>query len=349
MTTVSIGTRNIGPGELVFVIAEAGVNHNGNPDLARSLIRAAADAGADAVKFQCFSAAELAAPSASKVAYQVTATNPTESQFEMLKRLELPLSALPDLREYARSQGLIFLATPFDNTSLDSLIQLGVPAIKVSSADLTTLPFLQKVARKNVPIILSTGMATLDEVAEAVGTLKATGNEAVILLHCVSCYPAELEELNLRAIATLARTFHCPVGFSDHSLGINADIAAVALGACVIEKHLTLDRRLPGPDHQISLEPEDFRRMVLGIRDTERSLGTGEKRPVSRELDVARIVRRSIVAAAEIPADAQINAAMLAFRRPGTGLPPKAWETLLGCRAKRTIRAGEPITKECVE
>lgn len=349
MTGVSIGTRTIGPGEPVFVIAEAGVNHNGDPDLARSLIRAAADAGADAVKFQCFSAADLAAPGTPKAAYQVAATNPGESQYEMLKHLELPLAVLPDLQGHARSQGLVFLATPFDDASLDRLVQLGVPAVKVGSGDLTNLPFLEKVAGKNLPIILSTGMATLDEVAEAVGVVRATGNGALILLHCVSCYPAEPEELNLRAIAALARAFDCPVGFSDHSLGIHADIAAVALGASVIEKHLTLDRSLPGPDHRVSLEPGEFRAMVVGVRATERSLGTGEKRPVPRELEVARVARRSVVAAVEIPAGARIGAAMLALRRPATGLPPKAWETLLGRRAKRTIRAGEPITQECVD
>lgn len=349
MTSVSIGTRTIGPGEPVFVIAEAGVNHNGDPDLARSLIRTAADAGADAIKFQCFSAADLVAPGAPKAAYQVAATDPAESQYEMLKRLDLPRWALPDLRAHARSLNLVFLATPFDKASLDLLVQLGVPAIKVGSGELTNLPFLEAVARKNLPIILSTGMATLDEVAEAVAVLRASGNGSLILLHCVSCYPTEPGELNLRAITTLAQTFDCPAGFSDHTLGINAAIAAVALGACVVEKHLTTNRSLPGPDHCASLEPEEFRAMVLGIRDTERSLGTGEKRPVPREIEVAQVVRRSVVAAVEIPAGARLDEAMLALRRPGTGLPPKAWETLLGRRAKRTIRAGEPITGECVD
>jgi N-acetylneuraminate synthase/N,N'-diacetyllegionaminate synthase len=192
-------------------------------------------------------------------------------------------------------------------------------------------------------------MAMLDEVAEAVAALRARGNGSLILLHCVSCYPAEPGELNLRAITTLAQAFDCPAGFSDHTLGINAAIAAVALGACVIEKHLTLNRSLPGPDHCASLEPGEFRAMVLGIRDTERSLGTGEKRPVPREIEVARVVRRSVVAAVEIPAGARIDEAMLALRRPASGLPPKAWETLLGRRARRTIRAGEPITGDCVD
>jgi len=343
---VRLAGRSVGAGAPVYVIAEAGVNHNGDAGLARALVEAAAVAGADAVKFQCFSAERLVSPRAPKARYQTETTGADESQLEMLRRLELADDVVADLAGLARARGLHFLATPFDDEALGLLITLGVPAIKVGSGEITNLPFLAAIGRTALPVILSTGMSTLGDVEDAVAALRGAGTEQLILLHCVSCYPAAAEELNLRAIPTLARAFHCPAGFSDHSRGLHAAVAAVALGACVIEKHFTLDRDLPGPDHRASLRPDELAAMIASIRDTERALGDGIKRPVAREAEVARAARRSVVAVAALPAGTALTPAMLAIRRPGTGIPPAAWADVLGRRTRRDVGGGEILQWE---
>lgn len=339
-TTLKIGNRSIGPQQPVFVIAEAGVNHNGELRLARALIDVAVDAGADAVKFQTFHAEHLVTPEAPKAAYQLATTTDSESQLEMLSRLELSPAAHRELQSYCNERNIIFLSTPFDEQAADFLDELGVPAFKISSGDLTNSPLLEHVAGKGKPVILSTGMAELAEVIEAVSVLSAAGCENPILLHCVSNYPADAAEVNLRAMQTIRAAFNVPVGFSDHTEGIDVALAAVALGACVIEKHFTLDRALPGPDHQASLEPAHLRQLVESIRRVETALGDGRKRPAASELETARVARRSLVAAEDIAAGATVERKMVVLRRPGTGMSPAEISEVLGRRTQRAIAAG---------
>jgi len=320
-----------------IVIAEAGVNHNGSIELALRLVDAAAEAGADAVKFQTFRAERLVTAEAGKAAYQKAATGEGESQLEMLRRLELDESAHVRLRDHAHSRGLTFLSTPFDEQSADFLETLGMGIFKIPSGEITNLPFLRHIAGKNKPIILSTGMCCLGEVEAA---LEALGAAEVTLLHCVSKYPADPADLNLRAMETLRQAFGRPVGFSDHSLGIDMPIAAVALGAVVIEKHLTLDCSLPGPDHRASLEPAAFKAMVASIRRVEEALGDGRKHPVPGEREVASVARKSIVAARDLPAGTVLSLEMLAMRRPGTGLSPAMFPQVLGRKTLAEMKAG---------
>jgi N-acetylneuraminate synthase/N,N'-diacetyllegionaminate synthase len=261
----------------------------------------------------------------------------------MIKKLELGEDDFKEIYDYAKRRKILFLSTPFDFESVDFLHELGVPAFKVSSTDLTNLPLLEYIAEKGKPIILSTGMGTLGEVEEAVNIIKNAGNEDVILLHCITSYPAKFESLNLRVIRTLREAFKLPVGFSDHSLGIYAPIAAVALGAVVIEKHFTLDKNLPGPDHKASLSPEELKEMVKAIRLVEKALGDGIKRPTPEEEEIRSVARRSIVAKVDIPKGTVITGEMIAFKRPGTGLPPKYHNEITGKRAKRNIKADELI------
>ncbi|HET6974469.1 MAG TPA: N-acetylneuraminate synthase [Pyrinomonadaceae bacterium] len=346
---VRIGDRLVGPGQPVFVIAEAGVNHNGDLKLARALIDVAVDAGADAVKFQTFHADLLAVSDAPKAAYQLETTDTQESQLEMLRGLELSADAHRELRSYCDERGIVFLSTPFDEQAVDMLDELGVPAFKISSGDLTNSPLLEYAAGKKKPMILSTGMSELAEVIEAVSVLHAAGCENPILLHCVTNYPAEPPEVNLRAMQTMRSAFNVPVGFSDHTEGIDVPLAAVALGACVIEKHFTLDRSLPGPDHRASLEPDELRQLVQSIRRVEVALGNGRKVPQPSEIETAKVARRSLVAATNIPAGATIEREMIVLRRPGTGLPPAEITTLLGRRARREIAAGSLLAADMFE
>ena len=338
--------RRVGDGEPCFVIAEAGVNHNGSPGMARKLVDAAADAGADVVKFQTFRADALVTAGAPMADYQKSGAEPSDSQYEMLKRLELPPAAYHDLRDYCVERGVIFMSTPFDEDSADFLEELGVPAFKVPSGEITNLALLGHIAQKGIPMFVSTGMSWLEEVGTALATIEEAGNRDVVLLHCVSNYPADPANSNLLAMKTMRNAFDVLVGFSDHTLGAEVALAAVALGACVVEKHFTLDRTLPGPDHGASLEPEELRAMVEGIRIVESSLGDGDKRPTEGEQEMAAIVRRSLVAADEIPAGATITAEMLATKRPGTGLPPSACSELVGSTAKEKIPAGTVLRRE---
>jgi N-acetylneuraminate synthase len=343
---VEIAGHAIGAGQKCFVIAEAGVNHNGDVKLARALVDAASAAGADAVKFQTFRAERLVTSNAPKAEYQQRTTGGDESQFAMLKRLELDEQSHRDLMAYCRTKGIMFLSTPFDEASADFLESLGVAAFKLPSGEVTNLPFIRHVARKQKPVILSTGMATLSEVNHAVEAIWQEGNRALVVLHCVSSYPAEAADANLRAMATLRDAFGVPTGFSDHTMGDTVALASVALGASIIEKHLTLDRALPGPDHQASMEPAAFGQMVCAIRNVEASLGSGRKHPAEREAEVARVARKSLVAAQPIPKGTLLDPGMIAIRRPGTGLAPDELASVIGKRTLVDVAEGTVLTRE---
>lgn len=343
---LDIAGRRIGPGHPCFVIAEAGVNHNGSLDLASRLVDAAAAAGADAVKFQTFRAEKIATLLAPKAEYQKRTTGASETQFEMLKKLELSPEDHRILAARCADRGLIFLSSPFDEDSADLLETLDVPAFKVPSGELTNLPFLRYLARKGRPLIISTGMATLAEVEAAVAAVTGAGCDALALLQCVSNYPASASDVNLRAMATMAAAFGVPVGYSDHSTGSEVSLAAVALGACIIEKHFTLDRSLPGPDHQASAEPAEFAALVSGIRTVEAALGDGDKRPADSERETSRVARRSLVAAETIPEGSRLTMEMVTARRPGTGLPADRIGELLGRKALGEVPAGTILTME---
>jgi N-acetylneuraminate synthase/N,N'-diacetyllegionaminate synthase len=340
---VVVEGRKIGEGAPVFVVAEAGVNHNGDLALAEKLVDAAAAVGADAVKFQTFRAARLVSPAAPKAAYQKETTGADEGQLEMLERLELDLDAHRTLQARAARRALVFFSSPFDEASADALDALGVPLFKVPSGEVTNLPYLRHLAAKGRPLIVSTGMCTLDEVARAMETIRAAGDPPVVLLHCLSAYPAPVDEMNLRAMDALRERFGAPVGLSDHTLGIEVALAAVARGATVVEKHLTLDRGLPGPDHRASLDPAGFTALVQGIRSVEAALGDGVKRPMPSEADTARVARKSLVAARPIAAGRRLAAEDVAVRRPGTGISPADLDRALGRATLRDLAAGDVI------
>ncbi len=346
MSTINAGERRIGPGEPCFIIAEAGVNHNGQRDLAKKLVDAADSAGADAVKFQTFRAERLVLADAPKAEYQVRTSGGEESQYEMLKRLELSEDDHRTLLEYCRQKGIVFLSTPFDEVSAEFLDELGVPLMKVGSGDLTNLPLLVHIAGTGRPMIISTGMATLEEVRTAVKAVRQVGNDQIVLLQCVTNYPADPADVNLRAMTTMREQFGVVVGYSDHTLGIEVSIAAVALGACVIEKHFTVNRALPGPDQRASLEPQELAALVSGIRKLEAALGDGVKRPADSEAEMITVARRSLTAAVDIPAGTMLTRAMIAVRRPATGLAPALLEQTIGRRATEDIRAGTSLQEE---
>lgn len=343
VSSIAIGDRLVGPGEPVLVIAEVGVNHNGDLELARALVERAAEAGADAVKFQTFSADRVARPDAPKSGYQLETTGGTESQLEMLRRLELGREAHSRLIARSRELDVVFLSTPFDEESVALLEELDVPAIKIASGELTNWPLLERAARTGRPLIISTGMADLDEVAAALAVVRASGTDETVLLHCVSSYPAEAAECNLRAISTMAEAFGVPVGYSDHTTGVETALAAVALGASVVEKHVTLDRGLPGPDHRASLEPDELARFIAAVRLVEASLGDGRKRPAPSELETRRLMRRSLVASSSIPAGTRLEPSLLRALRPATGISPALRDQVLGRRTSRDLAENEPI------
>jgi len=337
---IEISGRKIGPVHPCFIIAEAGDNHNGSLELAMKLVDAAAAAGADAVKFQTFKADRLVTMDAPKAGYQILSTGYAGAQYEMLKRLELTEENHRSLIAHCERHGVLFLSTPFDEESCDFLDSLELPAFKLPSGELTNLPFLAHVARKGKPVILSTGMATLQEVDSAVATLIRSGNNRLVLLQCASEYPADPAEANLRAMASMRSSFGFPVGFSDHTPGIAAAITATALGACVVEKHFTLDREMPGPDHRASLEPEELAEMVRGIRVAGSALGDGEKRPGAGEAATALAVRKSLVAACDISAGTVLGPEHIAVKRPGTGIPPGMRVRLLGRKMRVAVPSG---------
>jgi N,N'-diacetyllegionaminate synthase len=340
LKVIEIDKRKIGSGHPCFIIAEAGVNHNGNPDLAHQMIEVAAKARADAIKFQTFRAEKVISPYAPKAEYQRQSTGETGNQLEMVRALELPYAKFTELASHCHQAGIMFLSTPFDYESADFLENLGVPAFKISSGDLTNLPFLVHLARKQRPIILSTGMSYLAEVEIALRTIQDSGNPPVILLHCVSNYPAEPEDANLRAMNTLRKSFNVPVGFSDHTLGIEISLAAVTLGASVIEKHFTLNTNLPGPDHSASLVPDQLVALTQGIRKIEAALGNGIKKPATSEINTMQVARRSLVAACDIEAGTILTEKMIAIRRPGYGIAPSDLPKLIGRRINVPIKEG---------
>ena len=346
---ISIGGRLVGDDHPCFVIAEAGVNHNSDVDLARRLVDVAVEAGADAVKFQTFRADRLVVPDAPKAEYQLRTTDPGQSQYDMLKSLELGEEVHRDLMSHCSERGILFMSTPFDELSADFLSDLRVPAFKTPSPEITNLPFLAHVASKGKPMIVSTGMANIGEVDEAVRTIEKAGNRQFVLLHCVSNYPADPADANLRAMQTMKTAFGLPVGYSDHTPGIEVALAAVALGACVIEKHFTLDRNLPGPDHKASLEPPELVSMVKGIAVVASALGDGRKRPAGSELSTAATTRKSLVASHDIPAGTVLDDGMIASKRPGFGLAPPMKQHLMGRRARGDIKAGTLLAFDMFE
>ena len=338
------GGRAIGPRSKTFVIAEAGVNHNGSVEMAHRLVDAAVEAGANAVKFQTFSAEGVATRQAPKAAYQERNVGSDIGQIQMLKELELSNEAHRELMSHCQERGILFLSTPHDWAAVDFLFDLGVAAYKIGSGDLTNLPFLRKVAQKGLPVILSTGMSTLGEVEEAVEAVTCQENRQLVLLHCVTNYPASINECNLLAMRTMAQAFGFPVGYSDHTEGCEAALAAVALGAVAVEKHFTLNRSMVGPDHQASMEPDQLRALVEGIRRVEQALGDGVKRPAATELEMRHPIRKSIAAAVPIPAGAVITDEMVTTKRPGGGMHPRYWDMVLG-RVARTDIAEDTLLR----
>lgn len=346
---IHIAHKTISDEHPCFIIAEAGVNHNGDITLAKHLIDAAVYAGANAVKFQTFKADAVVCSTAEKAEYQKHTTVAEESQYDMIKRLELSDDEFRELYSYCQSKGIIFLSTPFDEKSVDLLDEIGVPAFKVPSGEITNLPLLKKIAGKGKPIILSTGMGNLGEVEEAVTCLQANGGQEIILLHCTTSYPAPIHSVNLRAMGTLRCAFKLPVGYSDHTEGIIIPVAAVAMGASVIEKHFTLDRTLPGPDHQASLEPDELGTMVKAIRDVESAYGDGVKQPSQNEDNIRVVVRKSVVAKIDIKAGDIIQKSDVTIKRPGTGIEPKYLDCITGKRARTGILKDQVITWDMIK
>jgi N-acetylneuraminate synthase len=345
---ISISNKKIGNGEPCFIIAEAGVNHNGDLRCAKKLIDAAHEAHADAVKFQTFKAENLVTRYAKKADYQKKNDSATTTQFQMLKNLEFTEADFKKLSSYAKKRGLVFLSTAFDDESLDLLIRLNVTAFKIPSGEITNFPLMEKIVRERKPVILSTGMSTMEEVKDAITCLQEQGCRDILLLHCTTSYPAPLESVNLRVLDTLRDVFHLPVGYSDHTAGILIPIAAVARGACIIEKHFTLDRTLPGPDHAASLEPDEFKWMVSAIREIESALGDGDKKMQLCEASIRDVVRKSIVAAKKISSGSIITEDMLAIKRPGTGIEPKYLKNLVGKSVVCGIKKDTVITWDMI-
>lgn len=329
-----------------FIIAEAGVNHNGDIRLAKKLVDAAVSAGADAVKFQTFKAERLVTLEAPKADYQKNTTVPEQSQFEMLKQLELTDQAHQELYSYCKQKGIIFLSTPFDTDSADLLDRLGVEIFKVPSGEITNLELLTHIARKKKPMIVSTGMVTLEEIKAVVQHVEKFNARNYALLHCVSSYPADPADVNLKAIRIMQEAFNVPIGFSDHTIGIKTAVNAVFAGARIIEKHITLSRKLPGPDHKFSLDPDDLVSLVRGIREAEASLGNGEKTLRPSEINTAFVARKSLVAACDIKAGSVLSEDLIAVKRPGNGLSPIKKSSIVGRRAKINIPKDKLISLE---
>jgi N,N'-diacetyllegionaminate synthase len=334
------------PKAKTFIIAEAGVNHNGELEIARSLIDAAADAGADAVKFQTFKAENLVTRKAPKAAYQQENTEASESHFDMLKRLELDFTSHRTLFHHCMGRGIGFLSAPFDLESIDLLDSLGLEIFKIPSGEINNLPYLRRIGRLGKRVIMSSGMSYLGEIEAALMALVAAGLERtnITVLQCNTEYPTPMEDANLKAMQTIGRAFPgINVGYSDHTLGLEVPVAAVAMGASVIEKHFTLDRSMKGPDHRASLEPKEFKAMVAAIRNIETAMGNGVKVPSASELKNRLIARKSIVAATAILKGEVLNESNLAVKRAGGGIDPMRWDEVVGRRAGRDYQVDEPI------
>ena len=329
-----------------MIIAEAGVNHNGSLELAFELIDAASDAGADVVKFQTFKAEKLVTQSATKADYQLESTDSKETQFEMIKKLELSYDMHLKLISRCKEKGIRFSSTGFDASSVNLLIEMGVDFIKVPSGEITNLPYLRDVGSKGLPIILSTGMSSMQEVKGGVRLLEQAGSKKsdITALHCNTEYPTPMEDVNLRAMLSMENELGVKVGYSDHTLGIEVPIAAVVLGAIVIEKHFTLDRTMEGPDHAASLEPDELKQMVYSIRNIEKAMGEVSKKPSKSEEVNIGVVRKSIVASKNIKAGEKFTEENLAVKRPGTGISPLKWDEILGLESKKDFQADELIS-----
>ncbi|MGB3161827.1 MAG: N-acetylneuraminate synthase [Carnobacterium sp.] len=329
-----------------FIIAEAGVNHNGSIELAKELIKKGAEAGVDAVKFQSFKADKLVTQAAQKAEYQVVNTqNDEESQYQMIKKLELDYDKHQELMDYANRLGVMFLSSAFDLDSIDLLTELGLSIFKIPSGEITNLPYLRKTAKTGKKVILSTGMSTLGEIEEALEVLKDNGAKDISILHCNTEYPTPMNDVNLLAMNAMKAAFKVEVGYSDHTLGIEVPIAAVALGATIIEKHFTLDKTMEGPDHKASLEPNELREMVASIRNIEKALGNGVKAPTNSERKNKNIARKSIVAKVPIKMGEFYTEANLDIKRPGTGISPMFWDEVIGTQANQNYEIDELIGK----
>jgi N,N'-diacetyllegionaminate synthase len=328
-----------------IIIAEAGVNHNGSLDMAKQLIEVAARSGADYVKFQTFKSETLTTKTAKKAEYQNETTDTNQSQFDMIKRLELDLHAHETLRHHCEVNGIIFLSTPFDHDSIDLLVSMNIPLFKIPSGEITNLPYLRYIGSFGKPIIMSSGMSTLKEIEAALKVLENAGTDRshITILHCNTEYPTPFSDVNLKAMRTIKNEFKVSIGYSDHTTGTEISIAAVALGAEVIEKHFTLDRGLPGPDHKASITPDELKSMIAAIRNVENSLGSGIKEPSPSEVKNISIVRKSIVASKPIPKGAVFSKDNITTKRPGTGLSPMMWDSVIGRIANRNYERDELI------
>ena len=330
----------------VFIIGEAGVNHNGSLKTAFRLIDVAVKSGCDAVKFQTALPALVMVKDAPKAQYQKRITGKKESQLEMAQKIHLPQEAFKDLKKYADQKGIMFLSTPFDLVSIDTLEKLKPSYFKIPSGEITNLPFLKKIGKLKRKIILSTGMATLDEIRAALKVLIAAGSkkENITVLHCNTEYPTPYEDVNLQAMLTIKKALKIKVGYSDHTLGIEIPVAAVVMGASIVEKHFTLDKNMPGPDHKASLEPDELKNMVQSIRNVEQAMGHGIKKPSKSETKNMSIARKSIVAARDICKNEKFTALNIAAKRPGTGLSPMLWNKVIGKIAKKNFTEDEMIS-----
>lgn len=326
-----------------YIIAEVGVNHNGDLEIAKQLINVAKEARADAVKFQTFKAEESTSSTAEKATYQKKNTSIEESQLEMIRKLELPFEDFAILRDYCHQQAIDFISTPDGTESLQCLLHLDVPLIKIGSTEVTNYDFLREIAATKKPIIMSTGMSTLGEVEKALDVILGAGNTSITLMHCTTDYPTALADVNLNAMLTLKNAFQVPVGYSDHTLGFEAAVAAVTMGAVCIEKHITLDRNMPGPDHRASMPPEEFKEYVMHIRNTELLLGSGQKKPTKHEQEIMMQVRRSILAKDYLRKGTILKKDMFCYKRPGDGIWPEYADVLEGMTLKRDIGKEEKI------
>lgn len=329
----------------VFIIAEAGDNHNGNFDLALQLVDQAVAAGADCVKFQTFVTENVISKFAEKADYQKENTGAEESQYEMVKKLELSFDQFREIQSYCEKKGILFLSTPFDLDSIDFLDEIKIPFWKIPSGEITNLPYLEKIAKTGRDIILSTGMSTMEEIEKAISILKENGAGKITLLHCNTEYPTPFVDVNLKAMKAISEKFGLPVGYSDHTVGIEVPIAATAMGAAVIEKHFTLDKNMEGPDHKASLEPAELKQMVSAIRNIEQALGNGVKQPSPSEKKNIDIARKSIVARREIKKGELLTEENLYIKRPGGGISPMRWYELIGKRAVKDFKEDELIVE----
>lgn len=329
----------------IFIIAEAGVNHNGSLELAKRLVDVAADSGADAVKFQTFKADKLVSKAAQKAGYQKQTTSAAESQYDMIKRLELDENAHREIISYCDDKKIMFLSTPFDHDSIDMLNDFGMPIFKIPSGEITNLPYLRHIGGLGKEVILSTGMADLGEIEDALGVLVQAGltKERITVLHATTEYPCPVDEVNLLAMQTIRAAFGVKVGYSDHTQGIDVPIAAVAMGACVIEKHFTLDRTMEGPDHKASLEPQELKALVQSIRRISQALGDGIKRPSKSEVNNIAVARKSIVASRQIKIGETFNERNITIKRPGDGINPMRWDEVMGQVAQRSYEVDDLI------